>query len=232
MQLKAGRTTNDPRLDRVPEFDVRSRAFPIRTLVEAKLPRSYTWSVPVMLDQGNEGACCGFARTQELAARPRTHPWVTNHYARQLYLAAQEVDEWPGHDYSGTSVLAAAKVAVMLGHMKEYRWGFSLMDTILGIGYGGPGVFGTNWYTGMMRPDVDGRIRPTGVIEGGHSWLGRAVAIPIKRRPSGRVGGWNSWGQRVGWPQFWLTYDDLERLLHEQGEFCISVQRLKVAQST
>ena len=57
--------------DRLVQFDERSRAFPIRALIDADAkPRSYTWQCPVWLDQGTEGACVGFGVSHEAAARP------------------------------------------------------------------------------------------------------------------------------------------------------------------
>ena len=124
--LKDGTTTQDPRLDRLVEFDEKSRSFPIRELLRADEPRSYTWSLPVYLDQGYEGACVGFSWSHELAARPVEVQGVTNETARQVYFEAQRIDEWEGgaYDgaipfYEGTSVLAGAKALQAQGKIKE-----------------------------------------------------------------------------------------------------------------
>ena len=227
--------TNDPRLDRLPEFDERSRAFGVRAILsesELEKPiRSYTWSVPVSLDQGSEGACVGFSWAHEIAAKPYPDRNITDDIALGLYHWAQDNDEWPGNDYSGTSVLAGAKAVMNLGLLKEYRWAFGLEDLERAVSFHGPAVLGINWYTGMMHPDTDGRIRPTGQIEGGHAILHPRVRSPrfaIKRH---RSTAWlyNSWGP--GWgplgPWCYLTWDDLGQLLAEQGEACIPVVRSK-----
>jgi hypothetical protein len=221
----------DPRLDRRPEFDPRSRQFPIRALLGVVPPpiRSYTWSVPVALDQGSEGACVGFSWAQEVAARPAAHPAVNDTFALDLYRRARQLDEWPGEDYDGTSVLAGAKAVSERGYMAEYRWGFSLDDLLLAVGYKGPAVLGLNWYTGMMKPESDGRIRPTGQIEGGHAILmprltSATLAIVARRRRAYLYQSWGLfWGPEGPW--CWLSWDDLERLLHEQGESCIPIVR-------
>ena len=234
--------TSDPRLDRRPEFDPRSRGFPIRSLLtitqQEVPPRSYTWSLPAPmppmpadtypLDQGSEGACVGFSWSHELAFRPRPIPGVTDLVAQGIYHEAQRVDEWPGEDYDGTSVLAGAKVVAARGLMSEYRWAFGLDDVVRTVAYKGPVVLGINWYTGMMRPDGDGRIRPTGELEGGHAILlpritGERYTVVAERR---RAYLYNSWGRFNGWPWGWLSWDDLARLLAEQGEACIPVTRL------
>ncbi len=217
-----------PGLGRRPFFDERSRAFPIRTLVAEKPLRSYTWSCGVNLDQGSEGACVGFAFGHEISARPLVQP-VTNEYARDVYLDAQKVDAWPGEDYSGTSVLAGAKVCQARGHFAEYRWAFGLSDLQLALGYAGPAVLGLNWYTGQMTPDSTGRIRPTGSIEGGHAILAYRVWLPNSTRPEGQVWLWNSWGSDWGkGGACWLTFADLERLLHEDGEAVVPIGRRMV----
>lgn len=230
----------DRTFDRLPEFDERSRQYPARALLSlqsATIPleqvRSYAWNMrePLWsnpLDQGPDGACVGFGFANEIALPPKPNYALTYDYAFAIYRWAQQHDEWEGEDYDGTSVLAGAKaVTEWLTRYVEYRWCFSLDDLIRTIAYHGPVVLGWNWYTGMMRPDVDGRIRPTGVIEGGHCIVankhrGYLYGIPSQRR---RLYVWQSWGRVDGWPEAWLTWDDAERLMHEQGEACVPVVR-------
>lgn len=208
--------------NRVPEFDPKSLEFPIRTLVANKAPRSYTWSVPVALDQGREGACVGFGWAHELAARPVQVPNITNEVARNIYLRAQVLDQWDGEAYEGTSVIAGAKTVMELGYLKEYRWALgpgaaaAERDLALAVGYKGPAVMGTHWYEGMMRPDVDGYLRPTGNIVGGHCYLVYGYSIKYGYKV------WNSWGTgHYGW----ISQGDMITLLANQGEACIPVIR-------
>lgn len=211
----------DPRLDRRTEFDEQSREYPIRTLIAPDLkPRSYTWSCSVQLDQGREGACVGFSIAQEAAARPVVVPGITNEVALEVYRKAQELDSYDDTPpESGTSVLAGAKAATERGWYSGYRWGFSLEDALLALGYHGPVVFGLNWYTGMMEMDSNGFLHPTGIIEGGHAILGNSVNV--KQR---WVGFHNSWGGAVNGK---ISFDDLDTLLHEQGESMIPIKRGK-----
>lgn len=207
--------------DRIPSADERNANYPMRALVAAKPLRSYTWRCDTWLDQGREGACVGFAWAHDLAARPR--PRMTDHqHARSIYRWAQQLDEWPGENYEGTSVLAGAKVCHAQGHFTEYRWATSLEDLLLGIGYWGPAVLGVNWYSGMFDTDHDGYIHPTGSVMGGHAILAHRVNVP------GRfVQLHNSWGS--GWGvqgRARISFDDLERLLADDGEACIPVRRL------
>lgn len=209
--------------DRRVEFDEASRQFPIRTLVAAKPLRSYTWGCAVVLDQGTEGACVGFGWAGELAARPSVVPDVSNTMARGIYAEARTRDEWPGEDYSGTSVLAGAKVIQARGFMREYRWAFGLTDLLGAIGHAGPAVLGINWYAGMEDPDPDGFLHVSGPVEGGHAILAYSVSVPGKF-----VRVHNSWGD--GWGNHGnakVSWSDLERLLDEDGEACVPIGRTR-----
>lgn len=228
--LKDGTTTQDKRLDRLIQFDERSKAYPIRTLVADKKPRSYTWRLNTHLDQGSDGACVGFSWSHEMAARPVEIPNITNSTALNTYYQAQQLDEWDGGAYpgatpfyEGTSVLAGAKAVSAQNHMKEYRWAFNLNDVILALGYQGPGVFGVNWTNDMFNPDAKGFIKPTGAIAGGHAILVRGVNVKTK---TVRLS--NSWGTSWGVNgDCFMTFDDFEKALLNDGEFCIPVARTK-----
>lgn len=225
MQLKGGFETLDPRLDRLPQFDVQSLDYPITALIDTTKPRSYTWRGGPVTDQGREGACVGHAWTGELTARPSVIqvPQPDN-YAFQLYKRAQQIDEWPGENYDGTSVLAAAKELTARGFLKEYRWAFGVNDLALAVGYKGPAVIGIPWYDGMYRAS-GGKVTVSGRIVGGHALLVRGVNV--KRREFL----WrNSWGPSYGINgDARISFDDMDRLLHEGGEVCVPVKRVTKA---
>lgn len=227
MALKDGSVTFDRRLDRLVHYDEQSKQYPIRTLVAEKKLRSYSWSLPTYLDQGSEGACVGFSITHELAARP-SEVKVDNAFAMNVYYNAQQIDPWPGGAYpqakpyyEGTDVLSGIKYVQKQGYYKEYRWAFSLNDALLALGYNGPGVLGCNWREGMMEPDDKGFIHPTGNVVGGHAILVRAVNIKNKTVTLA-----NSWGKSWGKDgDCYLTWDDFEKVLKDDGEFCIPIGR-------
>lgn len=210
----------DRTFDRKVEFDERSRQFPIRELVAAKSPRSYTWRCEAWNDQGREGACVGFAWSHELAARPKVRP-TSAAEAMSIYRRAQQIDQWSGEDYDGTSVIAGAKVVRERGGLDTYRWAFDLNDLILAVGYKGPAVLGTNWYEGMFEPARDGYLKVTGERVGGHAILCNSVSIKSRSFVLH-----NSWGKDWGNNgTARITFDDMARLLREQGEACIPVVR-------
>src|SRR5688572_27058882 len=78
--------------------------------------------VPEILDQGNEGACTGFALAAAinylLAAR-RINRRVS---ARMLYDMARRYDEWPGENYEGSSARGAMKGWVAHGVCSDKSW--------------------------------------------------------------------------------------------------------------
>lgn len=233
------------RFGRIPEFDERSKNYQIRSLLtveQLNRPRSYTWACDTYLDQGWEGACVGFGIAHEVAARPKPIP-MDFAKARAIYKRAQQLDPWPGEAYEGTSVLAGMKAAVEFGYFQEYRWagagsGNSLEDLIVAVGYRGPAVLGTNWYSGMVESDSTDFIHVTGDVVGGHCYLLRGVAcrwpanIPVDWRrfanldldkSYGKIR--NSWGSQHSTSDCFITFRDLQRLLWEAGEACIPVIR-------
>lgn len=200
-------------------------------------PRSYTWRPgPLVLDQGQEGACVGFGWAHELAARPAIVPNVSNGYARSLYKAAQLIDEWPGEDYSGTSVLAGAKTVRTVGLISEYRWCLTIDDLIVALGYFGPVVIGVDWYTGMFNTNAEGYVKPTGYIEGGHCVILNGVSIRRNSDPERSidymrsfVSGVNSWGTEWGSAgRFRIALIDLMKLF-PGGDFCVPMGRKVMA---
>lgn len=216
-----------PALGRLVHFDERSRGYPVRGLVEAKKPRTISWRCTTYLDQGNEGACVGFACAHELAAKP-IEVSVDFNMARGLYHDAQRVDQWEGGAYpgakpfyEGTSVLAGLKVIQQRGYVPEYRWAFGLDDLILSVSNLGPAIIGVNWYTGMFDTDQRHFINISGRVEGGHAIMVRGVSI---RKEAFVLH--NSWGTKWGrYGQAYISFDDMARLLREDGEAAIPLRR-------
>lgn len=239
--LKNGSLTRDRRLDRVIEFDERSRDFPIRAIVDQRPPRSYTWNFwPEFdsgpFDQGSEGSCVGFAWTHECGIRPLATLKDPAFAREQVYWEAQKIDFWPGGAYpgadpfyEGTSILAGAKVMHKAGFFREYRWAFGLQDLIQAVSYHGPAVLGVNWHFEMYFPDHNGFIRPRGPVFGGHAIV--CAGIDVGGKFFKVI---NSWGPGWGRPQGeallpgWcrISFSDMSKLLQDNGEACIpSVRR-------
>jgi hypothetical protein len=219
-----------PSFGRLEEFDDASREYPavgLLTSRQREAPRTKTWRCDSYLDQGEEGACVGFAIAHELASSPVKVP-VDAETAFDIYYEAQRVDQWPGGAYpdadpyyEGTSVIAGLKIAKKMGLITEYRWAFGLDDLVLAVGYLGPSVIGVPWYQGMHTPDAKGYIAATGKKTGGHAVLVRGVSL---RRKSFLIH--NSWGRNWGVKgTAWLRFSDMDKLLQAKGEAAIPLVR-------
>lgn len=234
--------------DRVPEASQNAqwpvaRAIQVRTAVRTRVE----WTVGPILDQGQEGACVGFAWTQEalsspvrvdLAAAtqiPRRWPHDPEQFARRAYYAMQRHDQWEGGEYpgaspvmEGTSVVAGARTMARCGLIREYRWAHTTGEAADAILRFGPAVLGVVWM-GSMFDAPDGVVRVTGSAIGGHCVLlnGYAPDRDLGNGPTPAYLITNSWGPD-GWGiggQAWISETDLATLLRQQGEVCVPVSR-------
>jgi hypothetical protein len=140
---------------------------------------SRMWRVGRVLDQGSEGACVGFGCASEAAASPVPVPGAdTNAYALAWYRRAQDLDEWPGRSYSGTSVLAGCLVGRERGLWGGFRWGKTAEELAAGIVARGPAILGVNWREDSYETDANGIIRAKGRTVGGHCVLAFGFVPP------------------------------------------------------
>ncbi|HXI13454.1 MAG TPA: hypothetical protein VNM92_12550, partial [Thermoanaerobaculia bacterium] len=162
-------------------------------------------------------------------------------YAAQwLYREAQLIDEWPDTPPGeGTSVRAAFDILRTIGHrpmwgpvmrpqflsagIESNRWARTVDELRTTIAQGVPGVLGINWYASFDTPEKHngewwiGR-GPLGRMRGGH---GIAYCAASDRREALQLP--NSWGER--YPDVWIPYDVVQRLINEDGEAGVIVDR-------
>jgi hypothetical protein len=226
----------DRKLDWVPRFDPRSRAFPLRALVPEPVERrTKRWTAGPRLDQGPDGACVGFGWTGELLATPvkvdlervaTLVPRDPHQFAHNVYREAQKIDEWEGESYDGTSVLAGAKVLKRYNLMSEYHWAFNINQVIDALILRGPVVLGLWWYSGMFDA-YGGVLKPSGFQVGGHCVLATGYIKNSERfagKPSVQI--LNSWGPTWGINGMAeIDVDDLGDLLRDEGEACVPSRR-------
>lgn len=209
-------------LGRLLQHDPRSRAFPA---LAADTLRSVTHRrYGAVLDQGRTSSCTGHAMAQVLNHVPLR---VKGHVLRsadafRIYTRATQIDEWPGEypaQDTGSSGLAVAKAAKEAGLITAYDHAFGLDHALLALVLA-PVIVGSNWYSSMWRTDPVGRLQISGRVEGGHEWT--MFGLDVEQR---RVLCLNSWGPRWGdRGRFWLTFDDLGRLLNEDGDVTVPVR--------
>lgn len=200
--------------------DPRSAAYDVKALAAPRALRAKNWRCLPRLDQGGQGACVGFGWAHTIGSYPDPQS-VSNDLARDIYYLAQQLDEWPGEAYEGTSALAGAKALKKLGLIDEYYWANSLEAVLNTLSWVGPVGFGCNWYEGMEEPDGEGIIHATGSVRGGHF-----VCIHGIRTEDRQVRIRNSWGSNWGRRgDCFLSWDDLEKLIHEDPEACVPVRK-------
>lgn len=247
--LRDGSSVEDVRLDRLVQFDRRSRLYNVAEVVGDAGLRTKTWKLDERLDQGPDGACVGFGVTHRLLAAPlqvereplKHEPGATRFAKEQIYWEAQKIDPWSGGSYpgaspryEGTSVLAGVKVAQSLGFFGVYRWAFTIDDVLKALSAEGPVIVGTNWLDGMFRPRPSGLLEVQGGVAGGHCYMLRGLTLKPRLKGESSVGPvvrvTNSWGRDWGTNgEAFLRVDDLEALLKAQGEACIPTEERQQA---
>lgn len=208
-------------LGRLVEHDERSRAFAAR--VAATKPKTVLWDHhgPV-LDQGQLGSCTGNALAQWAnTAFAQQNPkgpdgFLTEADAVDLYSRATHLDRIAGYyppDDTGSSGLAVCKAGVRRGLLTRYDHAFGFDALLLALQHS-PVIAGTLWTKGMFDPTSDGRIAPTGPVEGGHEYLLLGANMEQER-----ITMLNSWSEE--WSEkgrAWISFADYEKILADQGD--------------
>jgi hypothetical protein len=181
-----------------------------------------------LLNQLDVGSCTGngqvgvLACTPNFQALPAGYPALDEAEALRIYSAAEVIDgdgPYPPND-DGSSGPSAAKAAMQLGLIGGYTHCLSLADILDALQKQAVSI-GVNWYDSFDSPPPSGllAISPDATVRGGHEPMLRGVDVSDKT-----VFGDNSWG--VSWGlngSFSMTWDTLDRLLHEQGDGTVSV---------
>ena len=178
--------------------------------------KQYWRDGPWQGDQGSNGSCVGFAWAHWLYADP-VRRLID---AEGVYAVSQNLDEWDGRDYDGTSIRAGAKVLQKLRFISGYAFATSAADVAKSVLRIGPVVMGTDWWSLMSVPETTSfDLRTVGVVEGGHAWLITGVDTKKKRFRMK-----NSWGK--GWGvngRANISFDAVDILLKSAGEACIGI---------
>lgn len=202
IELRGDFETADPRLDRLPEKDERSRGYQARMVLDGEVKplgaevappwkRIGWWPIVGGEDQLNQGACTWFSKIHRLNASPtRRKPRLTATDAFREYHLTQHKDIWAGcrlgtrcpiapsrYAYEGTSSIAAARHGKDIGLIDSYWW--------IGAGSGDVGKdmvdtlhrwsginFGIGWTRSMFYPRPSGLLEVTGDFIGGHAIYG------------------------------------------------------------
>jgi hypothetical protein len=216
--------------------DPASRAFAVvdrlagrATLRDVRLP-----ATPV-LNQGKEGACVGFGVADAVnvlrilaGAAGVNRQLLDDAGALDLYHQAQRVDDVPGENYTGTSVLAGMKAGQADGYFGGYLWDFgtsAIAQTLLQLHT--PVVIGVPWYDAMYDTGPGGLVRVGGKLVGGHCLC---IVGLLMKGPQGQAGPFfvwrNSWGEDYGdHGDGYVHHRDLTALLARQGEAAVPTMK-------
>jgi len=184
----------------------------------AKQTTSSDWAVARILNQGSTPHCVGFAWCGFGISLPVFDDW-DNSRGDEIYYQAKIFDGEPGQE-NGSTTRSGVQAFQYFGLLSSYAFATSLDDIVTWLLVNGPVVTGTNWYNQMMSPDSTGLIKVGGSIVGGHEWMLSGVDTVTRK-----LKGTNSWGTEFGINgQFFIGFDDYQRLLNEQGDACTAVE--------
>jgi hypothetical protein len=192
-------------------------------------PKSVKWPrLGKILNQGDIGACTGFAMAGCLQCSPHSTSKeraseYDYDYGMRLYSRATHLDKFAGHyppDDTGSSGNAVAKAARGLGEITGYRWAFSTHGMLTAL-QRGPVITGTVWTDVMTRPDKHGFVHARGSVLGGHEWLIRGCHLGSTDDDRYLIAD-NSWG--TGWGirgSFFVSLSDWEILRRQLADVTI-----------
>lgn len=224
------------RLGRHVAHDLRSRAYPFPAQAVKGIHSVRHHRIISVLNQGGTGACTGNAEEGVLGTlpffdvipashprKPTGDPDRDEGQALTLYSEATHLDRLRGvfpPDDTGSNGLAVNKAAKAAGLISGYRHCFSL-DSALKALTVQPVITGVNWYSSFDEPDRNGQvtISPNADVRGGHEFTLDEIILEDRL-----IGATNSWGYDWGNEgRFFITWDDFERLMYEQGDVTVPV---------
>jgi hypothetical protein len=217
--------------DRKIKFDKNSLDYNIERTLDGLEPFTKLWPCGLILKQEG-GSCAAFAVGLELAALPVPCKGITvENVIRKSYWPAQMGDDFPGGEYpnasprkGGTALIDVLKLARKYGACDTFEWSFTMRGIQVGIAHNGPAIVGTECYEGMLKPDRDGYIHPTGRSVGGHAYLLLGVNMEL-----GYFDVLMAWGPGWGqWGRAKITFADFDLLRRRSGECAFLVGRHEI----
>lgn len=221
----------DRTFDRVPHWDDRNARFLIsreehpESVILGQKRKTRNWTLKSILNQGRLGSCVGNGCAGFCSCTPKPQPDMDNEEAAvRVYHEAQDLDEWPGHNYEGTSLLGGMKALVKEKRITKYLWLKSTDEIALAIGYISPVVIAIDWQGNMMDTDSDGFIHYSGGSAGGHCVC---VSGYDDKKRAFKIA--QSWGTGWGLDGYcYISEEDLGLALTNQGECALPTKVAKV----
>lgn len=172
------------------------------------------------LDQGSHPHCVGFSVANFGINLPVAKDY-TNEDGHRFYYQCKIIDGEP-YAENGTTLRSGAKVMKRNGNITGYAFANSLEEIRWWILYKGPVIAGTIWTKGMLTPNSENIIFPTGDLVGGHAYL------LSEWTADNLIGIQNSWGNDWGIKgKAYIKAKDFEYIFTEQGEAVTAIEIVK-----
>jgi hypothetical protein len=188
----------------------------LKTIMEEKVSKN--WDFPgETLNQGSTPHCVGFSMANFGINLPVNSKY-TNEDGHDFYYLCKIVDGEPNEE-NGSYIRSAGKVLKDVGRIDAYAFAFSMDAIKWWIINKGPMIAGIVWTSGMMYPDENDIIRPTGQVVGGHAILLNEWT------EDNYIGIQNSWGDVWGEDgKAYISAEDFETLFAYNGEVMTTVE--------
>lgn len=173
------------------------------------------WKPGPTLDQDGEYSSVAYSLVHHLNALPRRN-YFDGEYAARLHNLIVKVEEehFGAVPAGGPSLVAGMLALRRLGHVDEYRLALALDTLHKWLLYRGGVSIGMDCYEGMLMPDAQGFVRPTG------ERLGRIAVFCRGVSPWGALRLQYSYGSSVGHlGMAWLSRHDADWLIKHDTNF-------------
>lgn len=181
-------------------------------------PQERMWEFPKeSLDQEDTSHCVGYSGASWGISLPIFTPFE-NKDGERFYRECKQLEGNPNSE-SGAYVRSIAKVLKNNKHLKNYAFAQNIDDIRWWLLHKGPVIVGTIWTEGMMDPDDNNIIFPTGKNLGGHAYVLTEVTN------DGYFGLQNSWGADWGDNgKAYIAINDFEEIFKKRGEAIAAVE--------
>lgn len=199
------------------------------SLDDPSIPDKRLWTPGIGLNQGDRPYCVGYAGKQYLSGEPVPRDSKAPPAPTTIYRYCNRHDGEP-QPHEGSTVHALATY-FGLRRLVDANIAFDtdLMQAAIWVGARSDAVCGINWYRSFDQPDAEGIVRiGNSELRGGHAihvcgvWRSRAMFILQQS--------WGDWPtlqqspRRLGPGLFMIPFDDMARLLREDGEFMAALE--------
>ena len=172
------------------------------------------------LNQNTTGHCVGFTGA-DFGINEPTHTPYTNDDGHAFYYMCKVLEGEPNNE-GGAYLRSMAKVLQNLKTIEAYAFAPDVASIEWWLLNKGPLLAGMLWTEGMMTPDSNNIIHPTGAVLGGHAFLPNGFKYLLEKKHIHFQNSWGDlWGVNGG---AYISVEDFEKLLMSAGEVITAVE--------